>query len=183
MLSATILLFSGRKTIIKELQINREITAKEVRLVDEEGKQLGVLTFGEAMILAEERNLDLVNMSPTQVPPVCRLLDYGKYRFDMIKKEKEAKKNQKQTEMKEVWLSMTIEEHDLNVKAKQAEKFLKGGDKVKVSIRLRGRQMAHSQIGIQVMNDFYDILKEISTVEKRAALDGRSIIMILTPNK
>lgn len=183
MLSAIILLFSGRKTIIKELQINREITAKEVRLVDEEGKQLGVLTFGEAMILAEERNLDLVNMSPTQVPPVCRLLDYGKYRFDMIKKEKEAKKNQKQTEMKEVWLSMTIEEHDLNVKAKQAEKFLKGGDKVKVSIRLRGRQMAHSQIGIQVMNDFYDILKEISTVEKRAALDGRSIIMILTPNK
>lgn len=175
--------FFRRVKVIKELQTNQEIKTKEVRLIDDDGNQLGVVPTEEAIRIAESKDLDLVNMSPNQTPPVCKILDYGKYRFEMIKKEKEAKKNQKQTELREVWLSMTIENHDLEVKAKQAGKFLCAGDKVKVSIRLRGRQMAHSSIGIGVMNDFFDILKDVSIVEKKPALDGRSIIMILAPQK
>lgn len=176
-------LFFWRVNIIKELQINQEIKEREVRLIDENGEQLGIVTTSEAMVLADERELDLVKISPNAVPPVCKLLNYGKYRFDMIKKEKDARKNQKTAEMKEVWLSMTIEQHDLEVKAKAARKFLETDNKVKVSIRLRGRQMAHSKIGIEVMNDFFEILKDCCTIDKKPLLEGRSIIMILNPLK
>ena len=142
------------KTIKKEHQINTDIRDKEVRLIGENGEQLGIVSSREAMNIAEESGLDLVKISPNAVPPVCKIMNYGKYLFEQSKKAKEAKKNQKVVEIKEVWLSMTIDVGDLNVKAKQAQKFLASGNKVKASIKMRGRQMAHSELGIEVMNRF-----------------------------
>lgn len=137
----------------------------------------------QALRLAQEKELDLVKISPTAVPPVCKIMNYGKYKFEQTKKEKEARKNQKTVELKEVWLSMTIEDNDLNVKAKQARKFLTDGDKVKVSIRMKGRQQAHPELGLDVMNNFYGILKDVCITEKRPLFEGRNILMILAPNK
>ena len=137
----------------------------------------------KALALAESKNFDLVKISPTAVPPVCKIMDYGKYKFEKAKKEKEARKNQKTVELKEVWLSMTIEDNDLNTKAKQAKKFLTDGDKVKVSIRMRGRQQAHPELGLDVMNRFFEVLKDVCIIERRPLKEGRSILMILTPNK
>lgn len=171
-------------TIIKrEHQINEEIRDREVRLIGEGGEQLGILSSREALALAEEHGLDLVKISPTAVPPVCKLMNYGKYLFEITKKAKEAKKNQKVVEIKEVWLSMTIDVGDLNVKAKQAQKFLSGGNKVKVSIRMRGRQMAHSELAIEVMKRFYELVKDLGTMEKQPLTEGRSIWMMLAPIK
>ena len=137
----------------------------------------------EAIALAEERGLDLVKISPTATPPVCKIMNYGKFLFEQTKRQKEAKKNQKVVETKEVWLSMTIDVGDLNVKAKQAQKFLTAGNKVKVSIRMRGRQMAHSAMGVDVMRRFFDMLGGKAVMEKAPVTEGRNIFMILSPAK
>ena len=135
------------------------------------------------MRLAYDKDLDLVKISPNAVPPVCKIMDYGKFKFEQLKKAKEAKKNQKVVELKEIWLSMTIDVGDLNVKAKQAQKFLATGNKVKVSIRMRGRQNAHGDIGVDVMNRFFKILETEAVMEKKPMFEGRNILMILAPNK
>lgn len=135
------------------------------------------------MELAYQANLDLVEISPQAKPPVCKIMDYGKFRFETLKKQKEAKKNQKVIELKEVWLSMTIDVGDLNVKAKQTLKFLSQGNKVKVSIRLRGRQNAHSSLGVEVMDKFFEMIKESAQMEKKPTLEGRNILMIVAPLK
>ena len=137
----------------------------------------------EALRIAEEAGLDLVKISPNANPPVCKIMNYGKYVFELSKKAKEAKKNQKVTEIKEIWLSMTIDVGDLNVKAKQAQKFLSSGNKVKVSIRMRGRQMAHQEIGVDVMKRFFDMVKDFGQIEKQPLTEGRNIWMMLAPNK
>ncbi len=133
--------------------------------------------------MAEDRELDLVKISPNATPPVCKLMNYGKYMFELTKKAKEAKKNQKVVETKEVWLSMTIDVGDLNVKAKQTQKFLSAGNKVKVSIRMRGRQMAHSNLSIEVMRKFYELVKDYGTKEKEPLMEGRNVWMMLAPIK
>ena len=133
--------------------------------------------------MADERELDLVKISPNAVPPVCKLMNYGKYLFEQAKREKEAKKNQKVVEIKEIWLSMTIDVGDLNVKAKQTLKFLSQGNKVKVSIRMRGRQNAHANLGVDVMNKFFELVKEQGTMEKKPLTEGRNIWMMLAPVK
>ncbi len=171
------------ENIIKELQINHEIRDREVRLLDADGAQMGVVSGREAQQIADERQLDLVKISPTAQPPVCKLMDYGKYRFEQIKREKEVRKNQKIVEMKEMRLSMNIGEHDLNVKAKLVRRFLEEGNQVKVSIRMRGRQNAHANLGVVVMEKFAESLKDVSTVYRRASTEGRQIIMILAPQK
>ena len=135
------------------------------------------------MDIADERELDLVKISPNAVPPVCKLMNYGKYMFEQTKREKEAKKNQKVVEIKEVWLSMTIDVGDLNVKAKQTLKFLSAGNKVKVSIRMRGRQNAHANLGVDVMNKFYELVQEKGVMEKKPLTEGRNIWMMLAPTK
>ena len=167
----------------EQFQINEQITDKEVRVISQDGEQLGVMPIEKAYKCAEIAGLDLVKISPNANPPVCKIIDYGKFKFDNLKKLKEAKKNQKTVEMKEIWLSMTIDVGDLNVKARQAQKFLTSGNKVKVSIRMRGRQNAHSSLGVDVMNRFYDLVKDVSTMEKRPLLEGRNILMILAPLK
>ena len=169
--------------IIKEVEINEKIRDAEVRVIDENGVQLGIMSANEANRIADERNLDLVKISATTNPPVCKIMDYGKFRFDAAKKEKGARKNQKVTALKEIWLSMTIDSHDLETKAKQCRKFLTGGDKVKVSIRMRGRQQAHSAIGVEVMNDFYNFVQDCCVFDKKPMLEGRNILMILAPKK
>ena len=163
--------------------MNGEIRDREIRVISETGEMLGVMSPREAMRLAEEADLDLVKISPNAVPPVCKIMDYGKFKVGQAKKEKENRRNQKVVEIKEVQLSMTIDVGDLNVKAKQATKFLGEGNKVKVSIRLRGRQMAHANLGRDVMNNFFEGLKEIAVIEKPINMEGRNIIMILAPKK
>ncbi len=166
-----------------QTQLNGEIRDREIRVISQTGEMLGVMSPHEALRLAEEADLDLVKISPGAVPPVCKIMDYGKYKFEMAKKEKENRKNQKIVEIKEVQLSMTIDVGDLNVKAKQATKFLAAGNKVKVSIRLRGRQMAHSNLAKDVMMNFFEGLGEIAVIEKPMNMEGRNIIMILAPKK
>lgn len=135
----------------------------------------------EALKIAYDADLDLVKISPNAQPPVCKVMNYGKYKFEQIKKQKEARKNQKVVELKEIWLSMTIDVGDLNVKAKQAQKFLAAGNKIKVSIRMRGRQNAHSNLGVEVMNKFYQMVENDAVIEKKPLLEGRNILMILAP--
>ena len=171
------------KTIKKEHKINGDIRDREVRLIGENGEQLGIVSSREAQRIADDAGLDLVKISPNSNPPVCKIMNYGKYLFELAKKAKEAKKNQKVVEIKEIWLSMTIDVGDLNVKAKQAQKFLAAGNKVKVSIRMRGRQMAHQELGIDVMNKFFELVKDVGTMEKRPLTEGRSIWMMLAPLK
>ena len=168
--------------IATELMINEEIRDREVRLIDENGEQLGVMPTQQALQLAaEDRGLDLAKIQPSAVPPVCKLLDYDKYRYEQAKRERESRKNQRVVDIKEVQLSATIEENDVNTKAKMAIRFLENGDKVKVSIRFRGRQITHSEIGLKVMQDFAERCKDVSMVERRPLLDGRNMIMILAP--
>ena len=154
-----------------------------MRVIGNEGQQLGIMSSLAALRLAEESDLDLVKISPTANPPVCKIMDYGKYKFELSKKEKESRKNQKMVELKEVWLSMTIDTNDLNVKARQAQKFLESGNKVKVSIRMRGRQNAHAAMGIDVMNKFFEILGGKGVMDKKPATEGRNITMMLSPAK
>ncbi len=164
----------------KELEINEEIRDKEIRVIGADGSQMGIMSAEQALKLAEEANLDLVKIAPTAVPPVCRVMDYGKYRFEQQKKEKENKKNQKVVETKEVRLSINIDTNDFNTKVNQANKFLKNGDKVKVSIRFRGREMAHSKLGLDVMERFGQAI-EGGTIEKAAKLEGRNMLMFIAP--
>ena len=154
-----------------------------MRLIGATGEQLGIVSSAEALRIAEEAELDLVKISPNANPPVCKIMNYGKYLFELTKKAKEAKKNQKVTEIKEIWLSMTIDVGDLNVKAKQTQKFLTSGNKVKVSIRMRGRQMAHQEIGVDVMKRFYEMVKDSGMIEKQPLTEGRNIWMMLAPLK
>ncbi|MBQ2662330.1 MAG: translation initiation factor IF-3 [Clostridia bacterium] len=159
--------------------INEEIRDKEVRLVDEEGQQQGIVTIDVAMRMADEAGLDLVKISPMAVPPVCKIMDYGKYRFEQSKREKEQRKNQKIIEVKEIRLSATIDTHDMEVKAKAATKFLQNKDKVKVSIRFRGRQAKHGDIGLDVMDAFFELVKDYAVIDKPAKQEGRNMFMIL----
>ena len=165
----------------KELQINEQIRDNEIRVIGEDGAQLGVMSAPEALALAEERGYDLVKIAPTAVPPVCRIMDYGKYRFEQAKKEKEARKNQRLVETKEIRLSLNIDVADFNTKAKHAARFLQEGNKVKVSIRFRGREMGHPEIGLDTMNRFAEACSELGAVEKPAKMEGRSMLMFLAP--
>ena len=164
----------------KELEINEEIRDKEIRVIGADGSQMGIMSAEQALKLAEEADMDLVKIAPTAVPPVCKIMDYGKYRFEQQKKEKENKKNQKVVETKEVRLSINIDTNDFNTKVNQANKFLKNGDKVKVSIRFRGREMAHSKLGLDVMERFGQAI-EGGTIEKPAKLEGRNMLMFIAP--
>ena len=174
----------GRCLTITELMINEQIRDKEIRLIDENGEQLGIVSSREAQKIADERKLDLVKIAPQAVPPVCKVLDYGKYRFEQQKKEKEAKKNQKVVEVKETRLSLNIDTNDFNTKLNQTAKFLAAGHKVKVSIRFRGREMAHSALGADVLKRFAEALPQAS-MDKQPVLEGRtmSILLIPKPNK
>lgn len=176
-----ILKYFRRCRIIKELQINEGIREREVRLISADGEQLGIVPIGKALDIAADSKLDLVNVAPNAKPPVCRIMDYGKYKYELAKKEKEARKKQKVINVKEVRLTPNIEFHDLNVKAKRANEFLSSGDKVKVSVRFRGREMGHTDIGKVVLKDFAKLTEENGVIEKPAKLEGRNMTMFLAP--
>ena len=164
----------------KELQINEEIRDKEVRLIGVEGDQLGIVTTSEAMRQAIEKNLDLVKIAPQAQPPVCRIMDYGKYRLEQAKKEKEARKNQKTVEIKEIRMSLNIDTNDFNTKVNHTIRFLKGGDKVKVSVRFRGREMTHTNLGNGLLERFKEACSEYGVVEKPPKMEGRSLSMVVS---
>ncbi len=166
-----------------ELMINEQIRDKEVRLIDADGTMLGIMTSKDAQVLANSKSLDLVKIAPQAVPPVCRIMDYGKYMFELAKKEKEARKNQKVVSIKEVRLSASIEDHDFEFKVKNAVKFLKDGDKVKVSVKFRGREMNYTALGEQVLEKFAEAVKEVGTLEKKPKLEGRNMLMIINPKQ
>ena len=176
-------LFLWRCTTISELMINEQIRDKEVRVIGEDGEQLGIMSAKEAFKLAQEAELDLVKIAPTANPPVCKIINYGKYRYEQARKEKEAKKKQKVVDVKEVRLSPNIDTNDLNTKVNSAKKFIQKGDKVKVTLRFRGREMAHMQTSKHILDDFADMLKDVASVEKPAKLEGRSISMVLTEKR
>lgn len=161
--------------------VNEGIRAREVRLIGANGDQLGIKSRQEALEMAQNVNLDLVMVAPTAKPPVCRIMDYGKFRFEQQKKDKEARKNQKIINIKEVRLSPTIEEHDFNTKLRNAIKFLENGDKVKASIRFKGRAITHKEIGQRVLDRFSEACKEVSTIESHPKMDGRSMFLVLAP--
>ena len=163
--------------------INEQIRDKEVRLIGEDGEQLGIMSAKDAMKLAKEANLDLVKIAPTAKPPVCKIIDYGKYRYELARKEKEAKKKQKVTDVKEIRLSPNIDDNDLNTKANQARKFITHGDKVKVALRFRGREMAHTQASKVILDDFFAKLEDVAVIEKPAKLEGRNMIMFLSEKR
>ena len=166
---------------INEPMINEEIRDREVRVVATDGTQLGVMSTQAALQLAEQQNLDLVKIVPGAQPPVCKLMDYDKHRYEQSKRERDLRKNQRVVTLKEVQLSATIEENDVQTKFRNAVKFLQDGDKVKVSIRFRGRQIAHADIGMKIMQDFASRIEEYGTIERRPMLEGRHMIMILGP--
>lgn len=168
---------------ISELMINEQIRDKEIRLIGENGEQLGIMSAKEAFKMAKEAELDLVKIAPTAKPPVCKIIDYGKYRYELARKEKEAKKKQKTVEIKEIRLSPNIEANDLNTKVNMAKKFIAKGDKVKVTLRFRGREMAHMQSSKHILDDFAEALADIAVIEKPAKLEGKSIMMVLTEKK
>ena len=163
--------------------INEQIRDQEIRLIGENGEQLGIMSAKEAFKMAKEAELDLVKIAPTAKPPVCKIIDYGKYRYELARKEKEAKKKQKTVEIKEVRLSPNIEANDLNTKVNMAKKFIAKGDKVKVTLRFRGREMAHMQSSKHILDDFAEALADIAVIEKPAKLEGKSIMMVLTEKK
>lgn len=163
--------------------INEQIRDKEVRLIGPDGEQLGIMSAKEAYFKAKDANLDLVKIAPTAKPPVCKIIDYGKYRYELARKAKEAKKKQKTVEMKEIRLSPNIDTNDLNTKVNQARKFLSKGAKVKVSLRFRGREMAHRDVGREILDSFYKELEDVSTVDKPAKMEGRSMVMFLSATK
>ncbi|MBQ9980466.1 MAG: translation initiation factor IF-3 [Oscillospiraceae bacterium] len=162
-------------------QINEEIRDAQVRLISDDGEQLGIKTAQEALAIAEERELDLVKISPNANPPVCKLMDYGKFRFEQAKREKEAKKNQRVVEIKEIRMSPVIDQNDFNVKLKNAQKFLKEGNRVKVAVRFRGREMAHTNIGEDLLKKFAQECSEIASLDKMPKLEGRHMIIFLSP--
>ena len=167
----------------KEMQLNEQIRDDEIRLIGADGDQLGVMSARDAQKLADEAGLDLVKIAPTAVPPVCRIMDYGKYRFEQAKKEKEARKNQHVVDIKEVRLGLNTDVGDFITKVAQAKRFIQHGDKVKVNIRFRGREMGHPEKGIESMTRFAEACEEFATVEKAAKLEGRNMLMFLVPRK
>jgi translation initiation factor IF-3 len=164
----------------KELLINEEIRDKEVRVIDSDGTQLGILPVKEALKIAYDKNFDLVKIAPQANPPVCRIMDYGKYRFEQAKKEKEARKNQRTVEVKEIRMSLNIDTHDLQFKVNHAIAFLNDGNKVKVTVRFRGREMAHPELGQNLLKRFSEACSECSVVEKQPKLEGRNMALFLT---
>jgi len=177
-------LFLWRCThIATELTINEAIREREVRVIGENGESLGIMPTERALQLAEDARLDLVRIVPKAQPPVCRLMDYDKHRFEQAKRAKEMRKNHRTISLKEVQLSATIEENDIQVKARNAVRFLKAGDKVKVTIRFRGRQITHSEIGYRVMREFAERISDVATIERMPNLEGRNMIMILVPRQ
>ena len=165
----------------KELQINEQIRDREIRLVDSDGSQLGVRPLQKARELAEQRNLDLVKIAPQATPPVCKIIDYGKFRFEQSKREKEQRKNQRTVEIKEVRLSLNIDTHDFETKRNHAVRFIGEGNKVKASIRFRGREMGHPELGQEIMRRFAESMADVANVEKPAKLEGRTMLMFLAP--
>lgn len=164
-------------------QINEEIKDKELRVISADGEQLGIMSAKEALKIAEDNDLDLVKIAPQAKPPVCKIMDYSKFRYEQAKREKENRKNQKQIETKEIRLSVTIDVGDFNTKVNQAKKFLNNGHKLKVSIRLKGRMMAHSELGIDNMKRFAEAVSEEANVDKAPKLEGRQILMFLSPKQ
>jgi translation initiation factor IF-3 len=176
-----ILLFNRRwRPINSELRVNEEIRAREVRVVSADGEQLGILAVIEAIRIAREKDLDLVEVAPTAKPPVCKIMDYGKYRYEQSRREREARKRQKIVDIKEIRLTPKIETHDFQVKVKQALKFLNGGDKVKVSVRFRGREIVHADLGKNLLMQLYEAVKGQATLEREPKVEGRNMIMILS---
>ena len=166
---------------MKDLLINEEIRDKEVRLVGTDGEQLGIVSISVAQNMAIEKNMDLVKIAPQAVPPVCKIMDYGKFKFEQAKREKEAKKNQKVIEIKEVRLSLNIDTNDFKTKVNRAIKFLEAGDKVKAALRFRGREMAHPELGVNIMQRFTDAVAAVGVVEKQPKMEGRSMVMFVSP--
>lgn len=181
--SVPVLFYFWRCCVIsnREHQINEEIRDKELRVIDVDGNQLGILSADEALKFAFEKDLDLVKIAPQATPPVCRIMDYGKFCFEQTKRAKEAKKNQKVIEIKEVRMSSTIDTHDFNVKVNQAVKFLNGGDKIKVSVRFKKRTLAHPQFGEELLAKFKDAISEAGVVDKPSKMEGRSLVMFVSP--
>ena len=178
------LCFKEGLTISKnDLQINEQIRDNEIRVVSADGEQLGVMSAKEAQDIAYEKGMDLVKIAPQAKPPVCKIMDYGKFRFEQAKREKEARKNQRVVEIKEIRLTPNIDIGDLNTKVKNACRFLKDGDKVKVSVRFRGREVTHSSLGQDLLHRFAELCSECSTVEKQPKLEGRQMLMFLAPAK
>ena len=170
-------------SIISELMINEQIRDREIRLIGEDGEQLGIMSARDAMKLAREANLDLVKIAPTAKPPVCKIIDYGKYRYEQARKEKEARKKQKTIEVKEIRLSPNIDTNDLNTKVNQASKFVSSGNKVKVAVRFRGRELAHTAVGKTILEDFAQKLSDIAVIDKPAKLEGKSMVMFLVEKR
>lgn len=166
---------------IKGHIINEEIRDREVRLIDENGEQLGVVPTDRALDLAFERKLDLVNVAPNAKPAVCRIMDYGKYRYELAKREKEARKNQKVINVKEVRMTPSIDTNDLRTKARRARDFLANGDRVKVSVRFRGRELGHKENGRKVLDDFVEMIQDLGKIDKKPTMEGRSMVMFLAP--
>ncbi|MBU7007127.1 translation initiation factor IF-3 [Peptococcaceae bacterium DYL19] len=169
--------------ISKDMRINEEIRGKEVRLISSEQEQLGIVPVRDALRMAQEQELDLVEIAPNAKPPVCRIMDFGKYKYEQSKREKEARKKQKIISVKEVKVRPNIEDHDLEVKTKNALKFLTEGDKVKVTLMFRGREMAHAELGKKLLKRVADATEEVATVERQPKVEGRNMIMILAPKQ
>lgn len=169
--------------IIKSAEINEEIRDLEVRVLDEENEQLGIMSGKEALALAQEKKLDLVKIAPSAKPPVCKIMDFGKFRYEQQKKDKEARKKQKSAGVKEIRLGLNIEKNDLETKAKNAMKFLQSGDKVKVSLRFKGREMGYTQQGFEVVKKFTAVIEEFGALEAPAKLEGRSLVATYAPKK
>lgn len=169
--------------ISKEMRINEEIRVKEVRLLSHDGEQLGIVPAREALRMAQEKELDLVEIAPNAKPPVCRIMDFGKYKYEQSKREKEARKKQKIISVKEVKVRPNIEDHDLEVKTKNAIKFLKEGDKVKVTLMFRGREMAHAELGKKLLKKMAETTQDVATIERHPKVEGRNMVMILTPKQ
>ena len=167
--------------IKQELPINGQIRAREVQLIGDEGEKLGVVSLKEALEIAEEKKLDLVLVAPNSKPPVCKIMNYGKHKFEQAKREKESKKKQKALELKEIRVTPNIEEHDFGFKSKNARKFLEDGNKVKITVRFRGREVNYAKMGEEVLNKFIEALGEVSTVEKKPVLEGKNMFIILAP--
>lgn len=172
-----------RCTTISDLMVNEQIRDREVRLIGENGEQLGIMSSRDAYKMAQEAELDLVKIAPNAKPPVCKIIDYGKYRYEMARKEKDARKKQRIIEVKEVRLTPNIDTNDLNTKVSAARKFLEKGDKVKVSLRFRGREMAHMSKSRYILDDFAETLKDIAVIDKPSKVEGRSLVMFLTAKK
>ncbi len=175
--------FGWRYTTISDLMINEQIRDREVRLVSESGEQLGIMSARDAYLKAQEAGLDLVKIAPMAKPPVCKIIDYGKYRYEMARKEKEARKKQKTIELKEVRLSPNIDTNDLNTKVGAARKFISKGDKVKVTLRFRGREMAHMNSSKHILDEFAESLSDIAVIEKAPKVEGRTMTIVLAAKK